>query len=726
MKITTPTEQIETNTQLRTTKFGVAEGTDIVPILIDFLSRLYPYPRQTIMNEYVSNARDSHESAGCPDKPIDISLPNKLSPYFIVRDYGVSMTDDQIQSIYSKALKSTKRGSDDQIGGYGVGKLVFSQYNMGTMILSTWIDGMQTVYQCRLKGGDGEIIEVFKGESDEPQGVEVKIEILEQDFKYFHDMAKYLYAFYKTPPNIKGVVDFEYNTEYHFKTDKFSLLKKHVDSDIRSGPIATIGDIPFSLYLNNCYDISYELRSVINSLPIVFHFDVGEISHTPSRDSIEYSPETINKLVERAQEFAEYIVEYAQNDIESATSVFDARCLFYECSRSKTPLYQIATACGFKPQVEFEGVKYTCKVELPTYTTNTRIRRYHMQKVYRGRLQCHSDNTLYVHRNIKLFIDNDEISDLKKKRRIRKYLMDNANIDEVHVINTPHSKEELCEKLQFPESVFENIMDLEEPVVQRNMGGYRKQRETRSGDVLYFCGGKGDTINVNYWEEADDFDISADEGIYIPISRYKPCDYYGRHIHLINCINELKALDPSFNLYGIKKAHIKKAEKNPNMISLEEYIRSVRDEILEQIGKDHHIVKSLNTYENFLYYDYDDLKNNIDKLDSDYYKSYAHRIERINKRFKSMDISSITQKVNTYNQLVSIVGGDVINVAKHNYPNMDKKNHLTGKMRSYVINKYPLSRSIHCISNDHHVEYINGVELYRKHNKKSLTQVLFS
>ena len=84
-------------------------------------SGLYIRPIEAIVRELCTNALDGHLNANKADVPFDVHLPNKLEPYFIVRDYGCSMSKDTMFDIYGVLGESTKNTSSKEIGGWGVG-----------------------------------------------------------------------------------------------------------------------------------------------------------------------------------------------------------------------------------------------------------------------------------------------------------------------------------------------------------------------------------------------------------------------------------------------------------------------------------------------------------------------------------------------------------------------------------------------------------------------------
>lgn len=89
-------------------------------LVMDMLAKLYSEPHAAVLREYVSNAYDANIEAGST-KPIEVHLPEIDEPYLSVRDYGNGLDYLSIVSVFANFGTSTKRDSDNLIGGFGIG-----------------------------------------------------------------------------------------------------------------------------------------------------------------------------------------------------------------------------------------------------------------------------------------------------------------------------------------------------------------------------------------------------------------------------------------------------------------------------------------------------------------------------------------------------------------------------------------------------------------------------
>ena len=112
--------------EIKENKVGIdRENIDFIATLLT--SNLYSNPFESFLRETISNAYDSHIEANT-DHPIILMIDFKGSygfnyskePYNIsVRDYGVGISPERFQQIYTNIGSSTKRESNDYIGGWG-------------------------------------------------------------------------------------------------------------------------------------------------------------------------------------------------------------------------------------------------------------------------------------------------------------------------------------------------------------------------------------------------------------------------------------------------------------------------------------------------------------------------------------------------------------------------------------------------------------------------------
>lgn len=153
---------------------------------------IYTNKIATPMREYATNAYDSHVAAGCPDKPIKITLPTTLNKVYSVRDFGVSLAHVDVMELYSTMFRSTKSDSNDEVGAFGLGSKSAFAYT-DTFNVITFLDGERRVYVAVIGDDDiPRITHVHTEPTDEPNGLEVTIPVRDSDIHSFVAEAKML------------------------------------------------------------------------------------------------------------------------------------------------------------------------------------------------------------------------------------------------------------------------------------------------------------------------------------------------------------------------------------------------------------------------------------------------------------------------------------------------------------------------------------------------------
>lgn len=103
------------------TTYAAKIDKNAVNMVIDILSKLYNDPMCAAIREYVSNAYDANVEAGAT-KPVELTLPcTENNGLLMVKDYGRGLDYMGIVSIFANFGTSTKRDSDNLIGGFGIG-----------------------------------------------------------------------------------------------------------------------------------------------------------------------------------------------------------------------------------------------------------------------------------------------------------------------------------------------------------------------------------------------------------------------------------------------------------------------------------------------------------------------------------------------------------------------------------------------------------------------------
>lgn len=149
-----------------------------------FRDAIYSDKIRAVVREWSCNAIDEHIKFDIA-QPVEIGLENEE---FFVRDYAKGLSEDGIRNIFGQYFRSTKSGSDDFIGGFGVGAKAGHCY-ADTFNVESYFEGTKTIYSCVLSADDdgasvGNIIKLHSEPTAE-SGLRVSIPVKIADEEKF-------------------------------------------------------------------------------------------------------------------------------------------------------------------------------------------------------------------------------------------------------------------------------------------------------------------------------------------------------------------------------------------------------------------------------------------------------------------------------------------------------------------------------------------------------------
>lgn len=281
--------------------------TSIDPKNLEFIttllsSNLYSDPEQSFIREIVSNAWDSHVEAGTTDTPVIVRFKEGNNGWEVtIRDFGTGLSPERFQEVYCNIGSSTKRESNEFIGGFGIGKYS-SLACTNTVYITSYYEGTAFLY-VMVKSGNTIITNlVMQKPTEEKNGVEVTIKNI-SNIDPYKKALKYITFF----PNVYvDGIDNKVNDAKLKRFNNFAVASVFIDTKILLGNV---------LYPCNTRLLSIASRDFLNNINysgIVIKFNVGEISITPNRESIIYTSDTISKIEDR--------IKAAKNELDAMIS----------------------------------------------------------------------------------------------------------------------------------------------------------------------------------------------------------------------------------------------------------------------------------------------------------------------------------------------------------------------------------------------------------------------
>lgn len=271
--------------------------------LMSVLTDLYSDPELAVIREYATNAFDSHVEAG-QSRPIEVTLPSPLAPFFKVKDFGIGMSVEDIHNTYSKYGASTKRDTDDQVGTLGLGCKSALTYTNQFSLVGTK-DGVRCqVAISRDETGAGKMIVVDTRTTDEPNGVEVLVPASPRND--FERKARTFFSFWEPGRVLVNDED----------PSSFDGLRITDDIYVHEGDDTIVmGNVPYPANLSHGLPYGYGL---------VARVPIGAVNFTPSREALHYTARTKATLADLHATFTEAIPAALQAAVDEATSMPEA------------------------------------------------------------------------------------------------------------------------------------------------------------------------------------------------------------------------------------------------------------------------------------------------------------------------------------------------------------------------------------------------------------------
>ena len=481
---------VEKSGNFRSTEFRIKNNAKMFKILS---SGLYKNKIRAITREFSTNCCDSHITNGNPNEPFTVKLPNLLDPNFIIRDYGVGLTEREVREIYTMYGESTKDTLNTLNGTFGLGaKSVFSYTDACT--LHSYKDGIKTSYSLHVnERGIPECSRLVAVKTQERNGVEIVIPVQRGDFDQFRREAELVYTFFDIKPIVTG------NTMYKENKLKVApVLEEKGDWAVydNQNDISLFQESKcIAVMANTCYPVDLNALGISTynhwlfgnyNTYVIFHLGIGDIDITVSREGCEYIPHTIKCLKEKIDHIEKAYKKKLEDELDKCDCFWDA-CIKYNSqplrllnvsykgkqivSSKGNPLYDAQSTINGDPQDI---------LELPSGYVQPKA--YHVVSVQYGK-------------GYKFYLD--DIDGKKAHSRVN-YDISNSSVSRAYIIKTTDVKKikKFKDEIGILDRHITNVSTLPDP-----------PKKTRSGTTQKVAGYRLKTRNnssLTYnWERLD-------------------------------------------------------------------------------------------------------------------------------------------------------------------------------------------------------------------------------
>lgn len=314
-----PTQQpaIESNfgDDMETEEFQVNVTSTTFHVLLD---SLYSNKRQSIMRELATNAYDAHVAAGIPDKPFHVTLPTYLDHTFRIRDYGISLTHDEVMTLYRTLFQSSKDKSNDFVGYMGLGsKSPFAYTDSFTVI--AYRDGKARTYLAALNEKRIPTITFVGEEESDEQGFEISFPTHPDDDHLWAAEAGRVFMGFDVPPISN--VDYEIppivmeGNGWRAYDKAYRTLE--TGCYIRQGCVIYPVDPP---HVNTWDRTQWPLKDKA----LVIDVPIGSVEVSASRESLSMNEQTTQVIKDAVDGFIADLTKQVETSINEAPTYLEA------------------------------------------------------------------------------------------------------------------------------------------------------------------------------------------------------------------------------------------------------------------------------------------------------------------------------------------------------------------------------------------------------------------
>ena len=323
-------------------KFGI-KASGLHHILGILRNQLYSDKILAVLREYTTNAVDAHIMAGCPERPVEVSLPTKLNLLFKVRDFGPALSDEEIQDVYAFYGESTKRTSNDVTGMLGIGSKSAFAYG-DNFVINSFLNGKKHIHNAFIDPSQvGQISKIGEEDTDEENGIEIVVPVRDDDVQEFSDKARDLFKFFKVRPVVKGVAEFDYEDKnILFSGPHWEWRDASKDRWNRNNwATVVMGNIGYPVHdsdLNLKYDD--KLTSLVTE-NLILKVPIGDVEISASREKLQFTDHTRKKLKEHLTKVRDELVDIIGKEFGECETLYEAMCLYGSTFTTDSPLYQL-------------------------------------------------------------------------------------------------------------------------------------------------------------------------------------------------------------------------------------------------------------------------------------------------------------------------------------------------------------------------------------------------
>jgi hypothetical protein len=265
----------------------------------------------------------------------EVHLPTALNPVFRVRDFGPGMSAADMKNVYARLYASTKRGSNDEVGGWGLGSkspyaYLITDNGAGSYNVSSYHDGMMRTYVLSLSSQGAPTMRLLAEiPSDEPTGLDVSFSVRREDVREFVAKARQILWSFNPRPSILPAKAIDWQEPViNASGDNWTSYKT--------------GTVPFNgpHVRMGCVMYPFDLRQIESggfldwNDDVLFDAPIGSLKVTLSREELAYDDNTKTTLTNLVKQYEDSFIVQLQEKVNVAETLFEAVQIFEDETES--------------------------------------------------------------------------------------------------------------------------------------------------------------------------------------------------------------------------------------------------------------------------------------------------------------------------------------------------------------------------------------------------------
>jgi hypothetical protein len=307
-------------------------GTSMLTMASLYSDRPWAKVREYGTNMFDGHVRLKKERPDAEFIPPEIHLPNGSSPLIMFKDYGIGMDYHTLTRVFTGFFDTLKGENNDEVGGLGLGAKVGFSYTDNFIVESRY-DGVLYICSAYIKENGMPTLDlVSTTETDEPNGVTVKIPVKVSDIHMYRDPVTKLVNYFPIPIRVFDDGDEWEHTPlaYDYKGKAWGI--RTADRDIQ----VVMGNVPYPLDLRQVEQMSDGmkfLRGLQYKAGVDLVIPVGQADVVPSREALRYTPRTTRAVVKAADEMLLGLRLTAKKAVWSAPNYWEATLALHAASK---------------------------------------------------------------------------------------------------------------------------------------------------------------------------------------------------------------------------------------------------------------------------------------------------------------------------------------------------------------------------------------------------------